>query len=123
MLTANELRIGNLVCYHGDEDLPCLLDATDIKNIADKYMNNDEIHSPIPITEEILLKCGFELNYGGQLPDYIQRGGFVLFWYEEKLSANFGYMADLSVEIQYLHELQNLYFALTGTELIVSPLI
>ena len=60
-------------------------------------------------------------KYGGQLPDYIERGGFMMFWYDNELSANFGHVADLSRHIKHLHELQNLYFSLTGTELNYTP--
>ena len=74
---------------------------------------------PIPLTEEILLKCGFEKGYIMYFiricetrcylrPSY--RGGYY-----------YGICPYIELRdcktIQYLHQLQNLYFALTGKEL------
>ena len=59
MISANELRIGNWVIYYSKPDY-CKVDSVDIHNIYKKNMCNDEIHLPIPITPDILEKCGFE---------------------------------------------------------------
>jgi len=72
--------------------------------------------SPIPLTPEILEKCGFEKGYDVYSKDsfeiaYIINGfdevGYVLIINKEAESVIF----------HYLHQLQNLYFALTGQEL------
>ncbi len=67
--------------------------------------------SPIPLTEEWLVKFGF-------IKDFY---GFVL---DDKMSLSFSTKlspfwqdSPLSINIQYVHQLQNLYFALTGSEL------
>jgi hypothetical protein len=43
--------------------------------------------------------------------------GLQLFWFEETLSATIQFQNKVEVEIKYLHQLQNLYFSLTGKEL------
>lgn len=121
---AKELRIGNWIyCFNPNEkgyphNLTTQVTLQHFKLMRDEGNFND--YSPIPLTTEILEKCGFKLEYGGQLPDYIQREGFMMYWYEEKLSANFGHVKQMDREIQYLHQLQNLYFALTGKELEIN---
>lgn len=78
--------------------------------------------SPIPLTEEILLKCA--LKKDGILYEQRKNSQFavkewsvgsipqwLIFWGDSILH---------KVEPEYLHQLQNLYFALTGEELVVN---
>ena len=108
----NELRIGNLV-YHNDKII-------EIKSLHPQDDDvNDEIpfHSifGIPLTEEWLLKFGFEKK-----GKRISKGWFYL-WDENGII--FFALAEMHDEIgQYLnikhvHQLQNIYFALTNQEL------
>lgn len=81
--------------------------------------------SPIPLTEGILLNCGFEkINKNGEL--YFLKGdcfelhqfnqyGHFSYTCGDNLKGNF-----VSTRIDSLHHLQNLYFALTGKELEVK---
>jgi hypothetical protein len=70
---------------------------------------------PIPLTPEILEKCGFQrATIGGYYKDFeditvrlFQEEGFYSLEY-------------IGTKIQYLHQLQNLYFALTSEELKVN---
>ncbi len=92
------------------------------------YMPNGvpiEDFEPIPLTPELLEKCGFELDYAPQLPEVI-KGNFVMNFMgindnsdNIELSRNYSGTASyhLDVCIKYLHQLQNLYFSLTSTEL------
>lgn len=69
--------------------------------------------SPIPLTEEWLVKFGFK-----KLPTYnqYQKGEcFINIDYNKKML--FIYNGANKSELHYVHQLQNLYFALTGTEL------
>lgn len=75
---------------------------------------------PIPLTEELLLKCGFSKvgsNYEKDwllLHTHLERQTFDFLLYESssrKLKAT---------PILHLHQLQNLYFALTGEELEIN---
>lgn len=75
--------------------------------------------SPIPITTEWLEKFGF----GEDVTNYEWRtnNGFCIdtfsdipgFWLLSSYREN--------TKVQYVHQLQNLYFALTGTELTLTP--
>ena len=123
MIQATELRIGNYLTYHtpDDTDMPCKIDAQDILNISTNYMHNAEIHSPIPLTEEILLKCGFEKDYeghfllafNGRLYYYDLENGFLLKDFKVKTKLN-------QFPFYNLHQLQNLTHALTNTELNIT---
>ena len=119
-ITASELRIGNYV-FDGNREL------TQVKSIIEGAINyeldygnlwaNQECYfenlNPIPITEEWLLKFGFEkCEY---LKNTWDNGSIIIslkydiFYYE---------LLNGTVDIKYIHQLQNLYFALTGKELI-----
>jgi len=84
---------------------------------------------PIPLTEEWLLKFGFELYESGYyFPYKINNQWEKDNWY---FCANYRYNqidichrgnlgSLIRFDIKYVHQLQNLYFALTGTELEVK---
>jgi len=108
-LTANELRIGNLV-YYCDE--VAIVDVNSIKLVT----INHKGFSPIPLTEEWLVKLGFE-KYGNGLNAifHIKTIEFISHPFNDVF-----YMRNspCTVHIKSIHQLQNLYFALTGKELI-----
>lgn len=127
-----ELRIGNIVSH---EDYTSeLFKVIEIITVNNSYVvntsggkngtwtNSIELVNPIPLTEEWLLKLGFgskyksvhtRWNYGlfgvDQKSDEDDEGESIpveqVFYYEGK------------VDLLYVHQLQNLYFALTGEEL------
>jgi hypothetical protein len=101
-----------------------------------EYLLNDKISDksiiqPIPLTPEILEKCGFVPNAIGQLAIEILGidthlelvsiiGGYC--YLNLNQVGEFGSIQDISINrIQHLHQLQNLYYALTGEELIYQP--
>jgi hypothetical protein len=108
-MKASELRIGNIVRYGANNRV---LDAELFLQLL-KYTTPFD---PIPLTEERLLKFGFEHE-----DDYLE------LQINEHLSIIYvGYLALMidGVIIQVnntnsdkVHQLQNLYFALTGEEL------
>jgi hypothetical protein len=113
-MKATELRIGNWVL---DEYADGSRYKTKVGIEQIEYPHNCQ---PIPLTEDILLKCGFEwvkeaFGYFDKLhAAYIWDNGDVEihpFCTNDK---------DCWVKIKYLHQLQNLYFALTGEELNVE---
>lgn len=64
---------------------------------------------PIPLTDEIIQRCGFEVRYNG-----------IKTYYNPlmELDYEFNLMRyESNVKINYVHQLQNIYFALTNTEL------
>lgn len=129
-MKANELRIGNIHetnCF----DIPREgIRSFRIDGKCYSYITGHGISLveqglmefvPIPLTEDWLLKMGFELS-GHQLGEEYSRGNFSMYYYNgdypdyegEILASCFN---GNNVEIKYIHQLQNLYFALTGEEL------
>jgi hypothetical protein len=105
MIKANELRIGNWFDFNGR--------PMQVRPITINDIFYGKIYEPLPLTEEWLIKFGFE-----KTPlHYFKKDGIILsvedFYYECFLGSN-------SVIIKYVHQLQNLYFALTGEELEVK---
>ena len=115
-LEAKELRIGNCVYYDGRN---CTIqEPTDLID-ADEF-------KPIPLTEEWLLKFGFKsredneygyLRLENRVGDFYVRpsydGGY--YW-------GFGWSNEINNQrnIKCVHQLQNLYFALTNEELMIK---
>jgi hypothetical protein len=116
MIQANELRIGNWVRSNLTER-EFQITAEDIV-----YINIDpSVVSPIPLTEERLLEFGFKDN--SIMIDTIDKTlnisaivGKDFYLYLDDV---FGSAYDLNC-IQSVHQLQNLYHALTGQELILN---
>lgn len=123
----NELRIGNLLKYPAYNK-----DGSDgVFMVRDIYMDGDKIGlttgriqtkvdfdsvAPIPLTAEWLLKFGFTHDKEQQI--YNRHDMCVSYdeTYEGyKLYVNHEYETGNS--FMYVHQLQNLYFALTGEEL------
>jgi len=114
MIRANELRIGNLVWedYGGYYEVlmvsPNSVDLVKpLMSISGRYLI--EQINPILLTEEWLLKLGFNKfkNYN----DFSRKGVIIH-------GRKRGFVLRKSVPvIKYVHQLQNLYFALTGEEL------
>lgn len=102
-MKASELRIGSKISKNNN------IITVDAKTIFDIWINDGlKIYDPIPLTEEWLLKFGFEK---GSLI-YFNLNGEIVF----KGDNAFRYFG-LTVQLKYVHQLQNLYFALTGQEL------
>jgi hypothetical protein len=118
-MKANELRIGSLVYITDTSTLLFYKQVTQINIHNLMYLCGEtkepfefEIE-PIPLTEDWLLKFGFEKTFITKIHCNFNKGTFSLLkrdnhieiWYE-------------NINVQYVHQLQNLYFALTNEELI-----
>ena len=115
MIKANELRIGNYL--KSEDGVVVKIDALSIYHIWDKSKE----YLPIPLTEEWLLKFGFEKVINGGNVDYCKPLFLGEHYSETELIINFEYGSFLGwEEINtpiYVHTLQNLYFALAREEL------
>mgnify|MGYP003148218537 CR=1 FL=1 len=101
-MKAIELRVGNLV-FKG-------MDYFEADYITIGMAHNYE---PIPLTEEWLVKFGFVENS-------ISIGSYAYLRIEKDLTFAVGVPYESggnSRALKHVHQLQNLYFALTGTEL------
>lgn len=111
MIKANELRIGNY--YYNQSGH--LNQTTTISKYKDLGVNHDLI-DPVPLTEEWLFKFGFEREGGKAywvLP-YIKIHSVPTIDGDEILMMPNNRYA---CQIKHVHQLQNLYFALTNEEL------
>ena len=142
MMEASELRIGNLVDFVNRTNpltrpLDTPLVVMEVTQIVIKcYPFSQSLHKvlkynsiwladvePIPITEEWLVGFGFKKIC--EIYEYNDLFRFNLKNCEIEI-----YLADNNRNrwmywdnsIEYVHKLQNLYFALTGTELILNNL-
>lgn len=109
-MTANELRIGNYVLdsYNGKITRINWQEIKWIQEVTDRYAS-------IELTEEILLKYGFEKKQS-----YINGVGLCVFFENKKFNYRLNEFFEvvlLKIKLKNLHQLQNLYFALTGEEL------
>jgi hypothetical protein len=100
-----EIRIGNIINRNG------LIVAVDEQTFWD-MKKNPEQYNPILLTEEWLLNFGFIKNSTSwtnwQKPTGVK---------EVRVSIHNKYLFYNGRMIEFIHQLQNLYFALTGEEL------
>jgi hypothetical protein len=123
MIKANDLRIGNYII----NPFGAIITIDEIHKSGVKFKTTiyDLTHcKPIPLTEEILLKCenynkkyGFSLNETTYLFFNESRGYFYPYLTQDAEFSNLENKCVYLERIKYLHELQNLYFALTNQEL------
>jgi hypothetical protein len=116
-LSVKDLRVGNYV-YYADKKTVLKITGGSICYPTQMY--------PIPLTEEWLIKFGFHNDFGRRTVN----GGLCLTspckrfnHYNNKLHIFISLCdEDYTVdgECRYVHQLQNLYFALTNEELTVK---
>ena len=113
-INQKEVRIGNYVNVIGL--LPVIVTWQHIKSISE----GDNQYRPILIAEYWLLKFGFEPS--GRKEEYClsKNDCNVII---SRIQGDWNFIWELSFmgrPIKYVHQLQNLYFAVTGMELVYS---
>ncbi len=137
MIQANELRIGNLVNYTGTDRYykrgPIEISSIDTEGIEiNESAKPDVLFKEIDgiyITEEWLLKAGFEKDKGDvfripikvltTLNLYFECGAWVASIAQDTNQQKS--VIGIHIAKRYVHEIQNLYFVLRGEELIYKP--
>lgn len=119
-MTTKELRLGNLVNHCGEI---ITVDGIDDIDIFNSKMGDVPVHSvePIPLTDEWLEKFGFQnvknlYFYYSNFRCKIERLAFS--W-----DVRFIVASNHSVSIKkifFVHQLQNIYFALTNEDLVIQ---
>lgn len=113
MIQSNELRIGNIFLEKFSQTEIKVLEISAEKIIFEGDFDNNWQAQPIPLTEEWLLKFGFNWKNHG-----LRKGNLVI-----RLCGNVWsiFLSNetnpFDIEIKSVHQLQNLYFALTNQEL------
>jgi hypothetical protein len=124
MIKANELRLGNWIEHNQYPNDTVIIRIEDGKHIDEAIRLNA---NPIPLTEEWLIKFGFEeyIDFGYKTGNFdkVPLCGFTYSINTNKVMImhkgnNISHWLD--IKIKYVHQLQNLYFALNGEELEVS---
>lgn len=117
MIDARELRIGNIVESYGTNGAPSHWVELSVKAMHIQTCDSSpELFRPIPITEEWLVKFGFRsINNVWQLfPIELMDGPNGYEFFHRALGGG------KFKTITYVHQLQNLYFALTDSELTIN---
>ena len=138
MINIKELRIGNLVSTNGK---PCntkekgIYEILSIDNLKEYknylggvHITNDlkyddyytfsfcDFLEPIILTDGILLKCGFTFKDNAYYsPEYCNGNILKIMGFDGNY--RFSFNVFFTVHIKYLHQFQNIYYALTGKEL------
>lgn len=113
-MNANELRIGNWTFHSG---LPKKINECGIM-LCTRFPKR---FAPIPLTEEWLLQFGYKCFNGRSL--YSNGSDFHIDFnngtgqLRDSISDDYNHVG---ITVKFAHQLQNLYFALTGTELELS---
>lgn len=117
-VTSSELRLGNLIykCYPDGKEI------VSVESISKYFINGLGISAiePIPITEELLLKIGFEVIYRSKFTlrlDHKENFKFGAGWNLVNGHFHIRFIGEQFTNIKHVHELQNLYFSITGLEL------
>ena len=133
MTKPSELRIGNWLQLTDNDNLIYFKVNGIYENMIWEYKSKvalPPVYEPIPITPEILEQCGFEIIYPAHddkrmlSSRYIadNKNSRIVFDYNKRII-----LIDINETIikhyflfNHLHQLQNLYFALTGEELEIN---
>ena len=119
-MKASELRIGNSIMQ--DDDFVFVTWWR-----LELMVNNKLEYKPIPLTQEWLVKLGFD-KLENDIPTYFKCFGNLI---EDDYEFSFNIYVDSEqnyfitvfgrkIIIKYIHQLQNLYFALTEEELTIK---
>lgn len=151
-MNANELRIGNLVKINNDllpetkgqvysvyginerfdKEFPESANVVSLRHESRNtryvrtYNQFDEFVEPIPLTEEWLVKFGFEKvndNFMTIESYHYENKNCWIYLIADGFELELNTLSErnnLCRTYKYVHQLQNLYFALTGEELTIS---
>lgn len=135
-MKANELRIGNLLLDELTKELLKVIEISET-GFSTKVINRDKFPlpdgwkaKPIQLTEEWLLKFGFFEHKSGKESMSFTSSLYASPCFEAiRLEDGTFYFLSFNLmsatieqpDLKYVHQLQNLYYALTGQELTLKP--
>lgn len=121
-MKANELRLGTLLDVNGQTVKVLSIDED---GFMCEPINNEEVNheagdvvekKPIPLTEEWLLKFGFKKWSNKKM---WTQGKITIYYMKRKECFGYG-KSFLELKVNYVHQLQNIFQALTGEELTIT---
>jgi hypothetical protein len=133
-LRINDLRIGNIVLHITNEGdaKQAIIAWHHLRWLTDDPNKFSLHYKPIPLTEDVLIKLSFKKVANSEKweqdgivwgKEYLQLNK----WYKNAYDAYFmipGFnpasVSFNSRPIKYVHQLQNLYYSLTGEELVIE---
>lgn len=127
-MKSNELRIGNFVIFEQTTHIITEI-GSDVcrsvwhrKNPGEIYIHTYDEIKPIPLTDIILERSGFEYDNDTKKFTLLFSLTKYDFCFEINTHDNeFYYFIDgRKLWFEYVHQLQNLFFCLTGEELIIK---
>jgi hypothetical protein len=113
-----EIEEKEIICKVAFLDNSGLFDYT-IGGESDEGIDPFDEFEPIPLTEEWLLKFGFKKDLDNDLFLNINSNSFLV-WQNNNIELLDYENNKCICFCKYVHTLQNLYFALTGEELIIK---
>lgn len=129
-MNTRELRVGNwVISYDNIDREPVFAYITDVGEgwasvaLGDSCEAHDDIFEPIELSSEILTGCGFKSKHVDDPQAFFDRSTLCYYIDDFKLHRQgddgvfMYYTYDSEVAVEYLHQLQNLYFAINGDEL------
>ena len=123
VLKESDLRIGNFIKVISStktfDSFITQAKGYDIVRIEEKSFNHWN-YEPVVLNEEWILKFGFKRIEGNCERNYTNGVFHVFINSLNEVNFNFFPNFEWYKKIKYVHELQNLYFALTGSELTVA---
>jgi hypothetical protein len=113
-MNAKELRVGNLIGFNINHNEIGVVSEILKNQIGINHRLDMKYHienlKPIELTYQWLDKFGFEFKDAGDFGHYYSLEDF-------DLNQDYQPIDFDCIEIKYVHQLQNVYFALTGKEL------
>jgi hypothetical protein len=128
-LSASELRLGNWIKTPNGKPM-CVKNI--LENSVNQKIDGDGVigsyqlgnFEPIPLSPDILEKCGWgksDEHEMGMNTLTKKNDGLYFDYHFKRFRMDFGEDDRIMMpHIKYLHQLQNLYFALTGEELTIN---
>lgn len=124
MIPTFDLRTGNWIIASDVIHKIVAVAENKVKFADQKGSFNPEDLQPIPLTPEILEKAGLKQRGKSSLYDKVPEEGFTyhIYWHRIMLfhAPDNTLSHWLNTRIVFLHQLQNLYYYLTGREIQIS---
>ena len=112
-MKSNEVRVGNFILFSGVQTRVIPADfATQCRGINSSEMPN---FNPIELTEEWLKKAGYKKQNGYRYSNYNVYGTIL----KNETGFEFHYYG-IIIRLDFVHQLQNLFFSLYGEDLVFS---